>query len=125
MSDIVERLKIRGMQPREMPNHYTRRMEVERIEAACEITTLRDRLAEVEAALKLTQDLDAINVAEIARLTDQLATARRDALEEAADVAVRMEREMGIQDECGYEPFYTPEDVARFIRALAQEEPTT
>jgi predicted phage tail protein len=55
----------------------------------------------------------------------QLATARRDALEEAADVAIRMEREMGIQDECGYEPFYTPEDVARFIRALAQEEPTT
>jgi hypothetical protein len=112
MSDIVERLKIRGMQPREMPNHYTRRMEVERIEAACEITTLRDRLAEVEAALKLTQDLDAINVAEIARLTDQLATARRDALEEAA---------MFYENSADF-----MRDRAAAIRALiAQEEPTT
>jgi hypothetical protein len=48
MSDLVNRLKIRGMQPREMPNHYIRRMEVERIEAANEIarlTALKDALA--------------------------------------------------------------------------------
>jgi hypothetical protein len=58
----------------------------------------------------------------IEELETALATARRDALEEAADVAIRMEREMGIQDECGYEPFYTPEDVAHRIRALAEAE---
>jgi hypothetical protein len=51
------------------------------------IAEMEARLAEVEAALKLHQDLDAINVAEVARLTDQLATARRDAWNRAAMVA--------------------------------------
>jgi DNA-binding IscR family transcriptional regulator len=74
----------------------------------------------VEAALKLHQDLDAINVAEVARLTDQLATARRDALEEAAN-----------EVDCGgcvnvgcVDPTNCWHKAAQDIRALAQEEPT-
>lgn len=54
----------------------------------------------------------------IEALEAKLALARRDALEEAAEVAIRMEREMEVQDECGNEPFYTPEDVAQRIRAI-------
>jgi hypothetical protein len=84
-------------------------------QAKAEVARLTARLAEVEAALKLHQDLDAINVAEVARLTDQLATARRDAWNRAAMVAeawiARKENLISLPDT---------------IRALiAQEEPTT
>lgn len=100
--------------------------------SSADLERIANRIEELEAEnAKLKQMWwDAGDVTDlagtIADLEAKLATARRDALEGAAEVAIRMEREMGIQDECGYEPFYTPEDVAHRIRALiVQEEPTT
>lgn len=37
-AELIARLRIKGQQPYEMPNHHVRRMEVERIEAADRLT---------------------------------------------------------------------------------------
>ena len=45
--DLVARLKLRGKQDREMPNHYVRRMEIDRLEAAKRIEALEAKLRDM------------------------------------------------------------------------------
>ncbi|SEN87942.1 hypothetical protein SAMN04489859_102058 [Paracoccus alcaliphilus] len=49
-TDLIARLRLKGPQAHEQPNHHIRRMEVERIEAADALTrnkTLEDVLSEI------------------------------------------------------------------------------
>jgi len=108
-----------------MDNDMIKHLPSQRMKAmADEITALRARLAEVEAE----RDNETIKRAgwELEAKTAQaaLATARRDALEEAAMVAY--EHFPATQDMESTRVCNALEDVAAAIRALiAQEEPTT
>lgn len=59
-TDLIARLRLKGPQAHEQPNHHVRRMEVERIEAADALTAAQDEnerlrgvLQECESALDL------------------------------------------------------------------------
>jgi len=52
MDDLTQRLRVRGVQDNEMPNHYVRRMEIDRMEAAARIEALEAEVARLRAAMQ-------------------------------------------------------------------------
>ena len=50
-TDLIARLRLKGIQTNEKPNHHIRRMEVERIEAANALTAAQERIEALEGAL--------------------------------------------------------------------------
>ena len=49
-TDLKARLRVRRMQDGEMPNHYVRRLEVDRMEALAAITALEADIARLQTA---------------------------------------------------------------------------
>ena len=101
-------------------------------EARDEITALRARLAEVESALKLNQDLDAINVASVNELTARAERAEA-ALETMQKERDQWQRKHESQLKVDFDlvdkyrrpksgNFHFPEDVAHIIRKLDAAE---
>lgn len=56
-TDLIARLRLKGPQAHEQPNHHMRRMEIERIEAADALTAAQEREKVLEAALTRIENL--------------------------------------------------------------------
>lgn len=50
-TDLIARLRLKGPQAHEQPNHHVRRMEIERIHAADALTAAQERIETLEGAL--------------------------------------------------------------------------
>lgn len=80
---LVERLAVKGPLPQEMPNHYIRRMQIERIEAAAHIAALtaeRDAARAERDRYKTACDSQGKVVVDVAGTMDRISPAQLEAM---------------------------------------------